>query len=544
MNYTIHRRFAAFAAGICVLLASLPGAHAEYYINESGDTVESVQGAYAVGGSGESEILGDAPMYALTKDGVVLIGEPATPPSQPPVQANVPTMYVGVSFGGTEVSTATLTNSVGSGYRFGFYDANRVFYEVGATSETGLTMMKDKNITVSAGMVGCYHILLSATYNSFADAQAAASAYSDGFPAYYNGTYRVLVGSYETSTSAANAVYSRGISGQAYSASSKCVVVTKTGSTKILFEFDYGDTLSLAVRPVSSSGKAITSYGTRTYYGDFTFRRLSGDNMTIVNAISMDDYIKGVVPYEMSPSWPLEALKAQAICARTYAAANMNKHRTYGFDTCNGVDCQAYLGTGSANSNTNLAVDSTVNKFVTYNGALCTTLYFSSDGGATEDNENINVQPFPYLKGVVDPYEKDIEQDYYGKSWSWNPTARDLKSVLTTKGYSIGDIVSVEPTYTRMNNMYSLKFTDTAGKSVTITKYQCVSVMNSMGIKILSVHYTLKRSETDPNQYIIQGSGWGHNVGMSQWGAYSMAKYHNKTYEEIIKFYYTGVAVG
>jgi len=537
MMYRIHKRFICAIILACLMLSMLASAHAEVYVNDSSGVVGSLDGAYAVGGAGEAEAIGGSTIYAITGNGVEAIGGAEVSPP-PTVEVPSAVMYIGLSFGSTEVSAITLRNSVGSGYKFGFYDANRTFFEIGATTETQITALKDKNVTLTAGVIGCYHIKLPAVYNSFSAAQDAASAYGDGFPAYYNGSWNVLVGHYEKYDDAASAAVSRGIQGTAFSASSKCVVVTKAGTSKILFEFDYGDTFSLAIRPVSTGAKAVTSYNGHTYYGDFIFRRITGDNLTVSNAISMEDYVKGVVPYEMSPSWPIEALKAQAVCARTYAASNMNKHRSYGFDTCNSTDCQAYLGTERANATTDQAVDATAGQFVTYEGKLCSTLYFSSDGGATEDNENINVQPYPYLKGVVDPYEQDIVEDYYGKSWSHEFSAAQLRTKLINRGYSIGDIVAVEPTYTRMGNMYSIKFTDSTGKSVTITRYQCVTVMG-----VQSVRYTIERSE-QTGLYVIKGAGWGHNVGMSQWGAYSMAKYHNKGYVEIIKFYYTGVSVG
>jgi stage II sporulation protein D len=107
----------------------------------------------------------------------------------------------------------------------------------------------------------------------------------------------------------------------------------------------------------------------------------------------------------MSPSWPLEALKAQAVCARTYVMAS-RKHS--GFDVCTTECCQVYQGIGRANATTDMAVDQTAGQYMTYNGELCVAYYSSSDGGATENSENVWNEAIGYLRGVVDPYEADI----------------------------------------------------------------------------------------------------------------------------------------
>ena len=86
--------------------------------------------------------------------------------------------------------------------------------------------------------------------------------------------------------------------------------------------------------------------------------------------------------------------------------ANLGKHT--GFDLCTTEDCQVYYGTEGANATTDAAVDQTAGQYLTYDGALCGTYYSSSDGGATENSENVWVKAVPYLRGVVDPYEANI----------------------------------------------------------------------------------------------------------------------------------------
>lgn len=123
--------------------------------------------------------------------------------------------------------------------------------------------------------------------------------------------------------------------------------------------------------------------------------------------LGVEDYVKGVIPYEMSPAWPSAALEAQAVCARTYAYMTTKHLSSYGFDLCNTTDCQVYYGIGSytncATAVSDAAVDATAGLRVYYNGSLAETVYHSSDGGATESAENVWGGAVDYLIGKEDP---------------------------------------------------------------------------------------------------------------------------------------------
>ena len=483
--------------------------------------------------------------------------------------------------------------------------------------ETKLTMLKDWNMYLSGSsyydavpgstydVIGCYHIRLEQTFADFAAAKTAAAAYSDAFPAYHNGAWYVCVGSYTSQSGAETARSERGLSGTAMTASSSCVTVVATGSTRILFQFDYGTSASLAVKARADSSGA----GTQTwfkgykYYGAFQYTRQSGGNMTVINVVDIEDYIKGVVPYEMNTAWPLEALKAQAICARTYAAAHINGHKSYGFDLCRTTCCQAYYGTNSAGEGSNRAVEETKGMYITYDGELCQIFYASSDGGATEDSENVFNEALPYLRGVIDPYEQYV--DTGRSSWTYTYTSAEITSILQAKGYKCSDIVSITPTYTKLGNIYSLKFTDSKGKNWTFSKYNAstilysptyskytysmrftinaegqgggspiyvngastienvseiyavgsggvveavdglggISVISSSGVETITGATGGSGGVISADKYVVSGSGWGHNVGMSQYGARAMAE-KGLGYKDILEFYFTGVAVG
>ncbi|MDY2962307.1 MAG: SpoIID/LytB domain-containing protein, partial [Oscillospiraceae bacterium] len=457
---------------------------------------------------------------AMTASGVAPVGDSDSGYDDVPV--DLQTVRVGLFYGSSALSEARLENAVGSGYQFGYYDSDRVFHAVGSTAETLIAMVPDLNVSVSAGTIGRYHIRLSQTYASFDAAKSAADA-KGGFPAYYNGTYYAMIGSYETQEAAQSALSAGGYGGTVYTGTDRCVTVTKADTTQILFEFDCGSTYSLAVAPVSDSGKAVTWCKGDQYYGDFQYTRLTSGVLTVVNFVGLEDYVKGVVPNEMSASWPLEALKAQAVCARTYVAANQNKYRQYGFDMTNDTYCQVYRGLNGANETTDRAVDETAGLFVRYEGKLCSVAYFAADGGATEDSENVwSDTVIPYLRGVKDPYEADI--DFYCKSWS-----------VTVPRSQTGDI---SVTNTPIGNVMTV-----TANGQTYSKDNVRTFLKNVGVTYTSRHFTVTYNASD-DTYTISGGGYGHNLGMSQWGAYSMAKVHNQSFEDIICFYFTGAYVG
>lgn len=518
----------------------------QIYIN-NGQNVFSgdISSAYAVGGTGSVSTVGGA--YAITGSGVQQIGQstsiniPDGGDDGTTVAIKASTVRVGLYYyysasRNTALSSASLENKVGSGYQFGYYDSARVFHSLGNTAETRITMVPNTNTAVTGGTVGAYHIKLLAAYNDFNTALSVASQYADGFPAYINGAYYAMIGNYQSQSAANSARVTLGVNGDIFTGSSRCVAVTRTGTTKILFEFDYGTNANLAVHPVSNT-EAITWFKSNTYYGDFEYYRYVGDKLTVINVLDIEDYVKGVVPYEMTASWPIEALKAQAICARSYFATNYGNYSKYGFDVTSDTYSQVYRGTSGASSNSDAAVDQTAGEYVTYNGSVCTTFYFSSDGGGTESSENVFTAALPYCRGVIDPFEADVPDTMNAKkSWHYEFTGVQLSSKLSSAGYSIGNVVSAQPTYSGTNNVIKIMFSDSNGNSVTLTKTACYSVLG-----LPSFHYTIQQPSN--GLFVIDGGGWGHNLGMSQFGAYSMAKFHDLNYRQILRYYFTNVNI-
>ncbi len=517
---------------------------------------------------------------------------------------------VGLFYGSTALPTANLENSSGSGYRFGYFDESGSFVTLGSTGETQISMLKTQNIYLKSGtystaapgspegLVGCYHIQLPGNYADFAAAKAAAAGYPGGFPAWSSGQYAVRVGAYGTRDEAQAAQRDRSLSGSIVGTSSYGITVTKTKTTTVLFQFDSGGAKVFSVRPGQDDGvKTVTWFKGYRYYGDFLYERVDGGDLTVSNRVGLDDYAKGVVPHEMSPSWPLEALKAQAVTAKNYALTiSASKHSKYHFDVCNGTCCQVYRGRNNASDASDKAVDETHGVYVWYDGALAETYYYASNGGAAEDVKNVWGTSCPYLVGVKDPYEGTISGSISNYNWTVTYTPAQLTSRLQDRGYALGNVVSLKVTQlTALGNVFSIEIKDENGKTQLFTRERARTILglNSMHFQISggsgsgpsgyyvddggqtiptlsgawiiggdgktaqvsgsSGYYAVTGAGTEllssegssagaPGVFTITGSGNGHHVGMSQWGANAMAK-QGLTYQDILRFYYAGIDI-
>ncbi len=512
---------------------------------------------------------------------------------------------VGLYYGSNTLPGANLLNSVGNGYRFCFDNGNGI-QQIGYTYESGISMVKTQNVyyfprlsdnrsgytdkDTSNVVVGCYHIALDGIYESFDQAKAVADTVG-GFPAYIKGQFQVRIGAYTSASAAESAQQSLGLADTSVvGTSSYGITVVVTGTAKPIFQYDGGseNPMFIVTPGVDDSVKAITHFKGYKYYGSFRYERINGGNLTVVNLVGMEDYVRGILPYEMSASWPVEALKAQAVCARSYTLTSFNRHSGYHFDTCNTTDCQVYYGTAGANDVTERAVVETAGQYAWYNGSVIQAFYHSSDGGATENCENVWNQAIPYLRGVTDPYEALVADKIPGYYWSKTFTGKQLQTLFRNKGFQCGEIADIRVSkISGTGNVCSVTFTDVNGKSWTVSKDN--NVRSLFGVK--SLRYTISpggdgyaladgqfvgslpgtwvlggdgtpvqilngncyamtgsglqavKAPANPDGiFVFNGSGHGHNLGMSQWGAYAMAN-EGYTYEDILKFYFTGIEI-
>lgn len=331
-------------------------------------------------------------------------------------------------------------------------------------------------------------------------------------------------------------------------------------------------------------------------YRDYlTFIR-NGNKIDVINYVSLNHYLYGVVPREMPSTFPLEALKAQAIASRTFALKNINKHIKEGYNLCDSTDCQVYGGYDSETEITNRAVDETIGIVLKYNNELIEASYHSNSGGYTEDSANVWGISYPYLKAVEDEFSVGLPNS----NWQIILSSSDIRNRLLKNNINIGEIVSLTPTEILGNGrVVKLKIVGTNGEIILekdkirqvfgysdiksnwfdIRKINGNNLDNSIKeiyamdsnktVKIkLSDFYTIngekakvfsnregfKRIVTDKGieninkvqalndsvEFVIEGKGYGHGVGMSQWGAKRMGEL-GYTHDEILKHYYSGV---
>ena len=199
--------------------------------------------------------------------------------------------------------------------------------------------------------------------------------------------------------------------------------------------------------------------------------------------VDLEDYVKGVIPYEMGGDWPQEALAAQAVCARTFVCGASKHQSLYGFDVCNGSDCQVYYGLGnssgaSPSAASDQAVEETAGLCLYYNGALVRdAVYHASNGGATESSVNVFGGEKGYLIGKEDPYEARTSIPNYRYSVTY--TAAELSWILDQKGYSVGTVTDVYiSAYTPAGNVKEVTFEGTSGTR-KFTGNMCSSIFYS-----------------------------------------------------------------
>jgi stage II sporulation protein D len=349
----------------------------------------------------------------------------------------------------------------------------------------------------------------------------------------------------------------------------------------------------------------------RTYRGIMEIR-LANNRLTLINQLPLEQYLLGVVPWEMSPSWHLEALKAQAVAARTYALANWYKFHSQGFNVCDTTNSQAYYGYSASHETARVreAVNSTAGEVVMHRNRIINTVYHANCGGFTEDARNAWGTRVEYLLGRECGYCAGTPRN----SWTYQTviTGQDsfgrsgFQDLLRQAGRIPPDFVidRIEPfrQYTEAGfprRMSHVVLTDPTGRQVSLSGALIANLLNNpqapgpvpenqrmwssfFALNTDADFHLLGSSTTDfrhgglsqlfvargdgsrtrvssstvtvmtaqgrltmsarPANISFPGGGWGHGVGMCQWGARRMAE-QGYNYRQILQYYYSGIEV-
>jgi len=504
-------------------------------------------------------------------------------PAQQEIRVGLTSLYSGKE-------TITINNTI---IGYGYCVDNTYLQEVTLESDTGFTFTP----------VNGYFVAESDIYSSYRAAKAAADSYvALGVEAYPGSSYqchwRVYFGNAakysdaETMLSMLQSVTGKN-NFEILTGSNYRMQMSGTFGT-LLIDVDENNAYP-QMRPLTSDAKGICTIdmGTRAYRGRVEIGRYNKATMTAVNIVPLEEYLYGVVPAEMPSTWHEEALKAQAVCARSYALVKAGfdgkSNAQKGYKIVDTISSQVYKGYLTESVKANRAVDATKGEMVCFNNKVVPAYFYSTSGGRTESSADVWATDLPYLQSVPDFFEQNAER----MVWQELITFREIKTALRGQGIYFDKVKDLKVSkYSDTKRVYALHVVSDE-KSLTLqgttirtvlnlfsTKFKIVrqgdvpdevSVLSAEGMQtgrisemyLASADGVAKASDT-LSQYIVRsadnlanyprtapekgdellfaGMGYGHGVGMSQYGAKGMAE-AGYNYKEIIEYYFTGAYV-
>lgn len=375
-------------------------------------------------------------------------------------------------------------------------------------------------------------------------------------------------------------------------------VLLKNGNGKNAFYFQSSDpSYAMALEPKLAEGDSAPhmNYAGETYRGIFEIRRwqlTSSDGIEIINIVPLEHYVACVNAGEIYNTWDIGVHMAFAVTVRTYAVANRKWHdKKYGFDLCGHTCCQHYVGDRRISENILRGVENTKGQVLTYNGKICKVNYAAIAGGCTAKSTDVwGGYEYSYLPSVPTPWERFGQYMPYTSLGQWHKeyTGKQIYEMLAgssyLKGTMKGEVVDVRITGYAENSVHvkSLQFTDCYGNISSLDRCEDVNIaMNfvSRGCTVFvcgkagetverpyyeldnfpSVIYgtglsgidglpdvlkgkpVLKKTtvtlEGTEGSFVFDGSGWGHGVGLSQYGAWDMIML-GYDYQTVLAYYF------
>jgi len=387
------------------------------------------------------------------------------------------------------------------------------------------------------------------------------------------------------------------IEGMPLPAYSKLVITNENGA--IVIRDENGTLLSAdlgsygCIMPADYAEDGILYFEETPYRDGIMLLAKTDGTITVINYITLEHYVYGVLNSELFYTNPIEALKAQAVAARSFGELNLGKHTTDGFDLCTGTHCQVYKGYSGEYPSTVEATDDTRGEMIYSNGAAVTAFYFKNSGGYTQNSEDVWTYSHPYLRTVKDEYSPSYP-------WSTSLSFDTIKQKLEAAGYSPGTIQSIAVKARNSTGAVCELQIVGSNSTVTLQKEKIRNVLGSTIIKSLifqlgdsyiegaagssswNISNGMTTESPGPTIYLVSGNGtvtkteragifgsngvstvpfgggttgseiitggtatfsgygYGHGVGMPQDSAVEMAK-QGFTYDEILKYYYTDI---
>lgn len=452
-----------------------------------------------------------------------------------------------------------------------------------------LLHLSEPNMEVlSSKMVGDYYIKYDKTFLNYQDAKSYSETLKSSEPAIYyydDGNWYIIYGYFINDLSAERFRNEElnNISNLIIDKKSKEDIILSSGNTPV---FSYNSTQNIIM---NNSFRNITNINNKNYRGSLQFKINQSDRINVINHINLEEYLYGVLPREMPTSWHVEALKAQAVTARSFAIANKGKYSNLGFDLCNTTASQVYGGYDIETPEGNTAVDLTRGEVLIYNGNVVSAFYHSNSGGFTENSENIWSAELQYVRGVEDPYS--LNQNH--SNWTETFTREEVNKILRDNNIFIGEVIDMEIVEKSPNNRVNeMKIIGTEGEK-TLYKEESrflfglrsnmfdisssnqysenkIYFINESNNKVeLEGEYLVQTADSKiisnsreinivnknnfykienrhnyalEDVFVFNGHGFGHGVGMSQHGAKVMAE-SGYNHTAILNFYFTDIEV-
>lgn len=278
------------------------------------------------------------------------------------------------------------------------------------------------------------------------------------------------------------------------------------------------------------SDRNIIYVNNRGYRGKVELHNVLG-KIYIINILNIEEYLYSVVPSEMPSSWNIEALKAQSVASRTYSYYHLLKNKSKNiYDLDATVNFQVYKGIASETPSSIEAVSSTSGIIMMYNYEPIIAYFHSTSGGKTSDDKDVwPGEDLPYLESVECTYSEN--SPHY--EWSAEITINEIRDALAKKYKRIGSIQKI-----------SFKKHNDRVVEVNVNHSYGTIKLTGNGFRLLFLPQRLKSTyftaKKEKNTLLISGRGWGHGVGMCQWGAKGRSEKGMK-YEDILSYYYKDI---
>ncbi len=305
----------------------------------------------------------------------------------------------------------------------------------------------------------------------------------------------------------------------------KCVVKIKDSRINLGgYEFPNESIELVSSSPMEFDGKR--------FRGSFIIKKKKGE-LLLINNVWLSQYLYGVLPAEVPPGWHSEALKAQAVAARTFAVNKKINNKSKDYDLNCTVLSQVYKGLDIEHEKTNRAVDETEGRIISYRGDVIQAFFHANSGGKTASSEEVWGGRLKYLKSVRDRYAER------GSHYSWEAGFKpsEISEALSKKGIETGEIYKIKVMdRSESGRVEKMSIVGSSGRKVMKGK----DFRNGLGVnKLRSTNFDVTGGS---GIFLFKGYGWGHGVGLSQEGAKEMAE-RGRPYKDILSHFYPGTKV-